>query len=61
MRSSVQHAHQKPRRGLDRPLKFAADVLAHWVFAGTGLSAAETWLAASLEPTPGTEGEPTRG
>lgn len=36
-------------------------VLAHWVFAGTGLSAAETWLAASLEPAPGTEGEPTRG
>ncbi|MGW9592924.1 replication initiator [Streptomyces chartreusis] len=35
-------------------------VLAHWVFAGTGLSNAETWLAASLEPAPGTEGEPTR-
>jgi hypothetical protein len=34
-------------------------VLAHWVFAGTGLSTAETWLAASLEPAPGTEGEPT--
>ncbi|WAZ23031.1 replication initiation protein [Streptomyces cinnabarinus] len=34
-------------------------VLAHWVFAGTGLSAAETWLAASLAPAPGTEGEPT--
>ncbi|MFJ8603340.1 replication initiator [Streptomyces shenzhenensis] len=36
-------------------------VLAHWVFAGTGLSTAETWLAASLEPAPGTEGEPTHG
>ncbi|MEV7979724.1 replication initiator [Streptomyces sp. NPDC086519] len=36
-------------------------VLAHWVFAGTGLSAAETWLAASLEPALGTEGEPTHG
>ncbi|MGW6912154.1 replication initiator [Streptomyces sp. NPDC054940] len=36
-------------------------VLAHWVFAGTGLSNAETWLAASLEPAPGTEGEPTHG
>lgn len=36
-------------------------VLAHWVFAGTGLSAAEAWLSASLEPAPGTEGEPTRG
>ncbi|MFF4314719.1 replication initiator [Streptomyces sp. 900105755] len=34
-------------------------VLAHWVFAGTGLSSAETWLAASLEPALGTEGEPT--
>ncbi|MEU9247592.1 replication initiator [Streptomyces sp. NPDC048385] len=35
-------------------------VLAHWVFAGTGLSAGESWLAASLEPAPGTEGEPTK-
>ncbi|QIP88490.1 replication initiation protein [Streptomyces sp. Tu 2975] len=34
-------------------------ILAHWVFAGTGLSAAESWLAASLEPAIGTEGEPT--
>ncbi|MGW3022738.1 replication initiator [Streptomyces sp. NPDC001221] len=34
-------------------------VLAHWAFAGTGLSRAEAWLAASLEPAPGTEGEPT--
>jgi hypothetical protein len=34
-------------------------VLAHWVFAGTGLSNGEAWLAASLEPAPGTEGEPT--
>ncbi|MEU3305296.1 replication initiator [Streptomyces sp. NPDC006678] len=34
-------------------------VLAHWAFAGTGLSAAEAWLSASLEPAPGTEGEPT--
>ncbi|WP_406254971.1 replication initiator [Streptomyces chartreusis] len=36
-------------------------VLAHWVFAGTGLSAAEAWLASSVEPAPGTEGEPTYG
>ncbi|MFD9321130.1 replication initiator [Streptomyces sp. NPDC060053] len=35
-------------------------VLGHWVFAGTGLSRAEAWLSASLEPAPGTEGEPTR-
>ncbi len=34
-------------------------VLAHWVFAGTGLSRAEAWLTASLEPAPRTEGEPT--
>ncbi|MFJ4629114.1 replication initiator [Streptomyces sp. NPDC088847] len=34
-------------------------VLSHWVFAGTGLSRGEAWLAASLEPAPGTEGEPT--
>jgi hypothetical protein len=34
-------------------------VLAHWTFAGTGLTTAERWLAASLEPAPGTEGEPT--
>jgi hypothetical protein len=36
-------------------------VLAHWVYAGTGLTDAETWLAETLEPAPGTEGEPTRG
>ncbi|OQR60883.1 replication initiation protein [Streptomyces maremycinicus] len=36
-------------------------VLSNWVFAGTGLSRAEAWLSASLEPAPGTEGEPTRG
>jgi hypothetical protein len=34
-------------------------VLSHWVFAGTGLSRAEAWLSTSLEPAPGTEGEPT--
>ncbi|MGW5248437.1 replication initiator, partial [Streptomyces sp. NPDC004129] len=37
----------------------ATYVLAHWAFAGTGLSDTEAWLAASLEPAPGTEGEPT--
>ncbi|MBY8885018.1 replication initiation protein [Streptomyces sp. PTM05] len=36
-------------------------VLAHWTFAGTGLTPAEEWLAASLTPAPGTEGEPTHG
>ncbi|NJP99364.1 replication initiator [Streptomyces zingiberis] len=36
-------------------------VLAHWVFAGTGLSRAEEWLSASLAPAPapGSEGAPT--
>ncbi len=42
------------------PVTETTYVLAHWVFAGTGLSEAEAWLAASLEPAPGTEGEPTR-
>lgn len=36
-------------------------VIAHWAFAGTCLSDAEAWLAASLKPSPGTEGEPTHG
>jgi hypothetical protein len=36
-------------------------VLAHWAFAGTGLTPGERWLAATLEPAPGTEGEPTHG
>ncbi|MER5768079.1 replication initiator [Streptomyces sp. NPDC001985] len=34
-------------------------VLAHWVFAGIGLTATEKWLAASIAPVPGTKGEPT--
>jgi hypothetical protein len=34
-------------------------VLAHWVVAGTGLTPGESWLAASIAPAPGTEGEPT--
>ncbi|WP_329299731.1 replication initiation protein [Streptomyces sp. NBC_00659] len=36
-------------------------VLSHWRFAGTGLTAAETWLATARHPAPGTEGEPTHG
>ncbi len=36
-------------------------VLAHWAFAGTGLTRGEEWLAATLTPAPGTEGESTRG
>ncbi|WP_374228203.1 replication initiator [Streptacidiphilus sp. ASG 303] len=34
-------------------------VLAHWAFAGTGLTPGETWLTQALTPAPGTEGEPT--
>ena len=30
-------------------------VLSHWRFAGTGLTAAETWLGASRRPTSDTE------
>ncbi|MGP4003606.1 replication initiator [Streptomyces sp. 8N706] len=36
-------------------------VLAHWVFAGTGLTRGEEWLSASLAPALGTEGETTHG
>jgi hypothetical protein len=33
-------------------------VLSHWRFAGTGLTAAESWLATSRRPdTPDTEGD----
>ncbi|MFF4526826.1 replication initiator [Streptomyces bluensis] len=45
----------------DGPTPDTTYVLAHWAFAGTGLSDTETWLAASLEPALGTEGEPTHG
>ncbi|WP_031029661.1 replication initiator [Streptomyces sp. NRRL WC-3725] len=60
---ALRHARAEWRRaqaaaanGLESDTTY---VLAHWVFAGTGLSSAEAWLAASLEPAPGTEGEPT--
>jgi len=33
-------------------------VLAHWVFAGTGLTSAEAWLSESFAP--GAQGEATR-
>ncbi len=36
-------------------------VLRHWRFAGTGLTAAEAWLAATREPDAGVEGEPAHG
>lgn len=36
-------------------------VLAHWAYAGTGLTPAEEWLTATFTPAPGTEGEPTHG
>ncbi|WP_035853749.1 replication initiator [Kitasatospora azatica] len=34
-------------------------VLAHWTFAGVGLTPGERWLTEALTPSPGTEGEPT--
>ncbi|MFJ9835590.1 replication initiator [Streptomyces sp. NPDC101169] len=34
-------------------------VLSHWRFAGTGLTAAETWLAATRKANPETKGGPT--
>ncbi|MFI8080475.1 replication initiator [Kitasatospora sp. NPDC086009] len=34
-------------------------VLAHWVFAGVGLTRGEAWLTQALQPAPGTEGQPT--
>ncbi|WP_406401125.1 replication initiation protein [Streptomyces sp. NBC_00879] len=36
-------------------------VVAHWAFAGIGLTRGEEWLSASLAPALGTEGEPTHG
>ncbi|MFS8204312.1 replication initiator (plasmid) [Streptomyces sp. CWNU-52B] len=36
-------------------------VLSHWRFAGTGLTAAETWLSASHHAAAPSEGEPTSG
>ncbi|KUJ37311.1 replication initiation protein [Streptomyces albus subsp. albus] len=36
-------------------------VLAHWAYAGTGLSPTEEWLAATITPASGTEGEPIHG
>ncbi|MEV4558298.1 replication initiator [Kitasatospora sp. NPDC049285] len=36
-------------------------VLAHWAFAGRGLTRGEAWLATAIQPAPGTEGEPTNG
>jgi hypothetical protein len=43
----------------DAPTEETTLVLAHWVFAGIGLTRGETWLATTLTPAPGTEGEPT--
>ena len=36
-------------------------VLAHWTFAGLGLTPGESWLAAAVQAAPGTEGEVTHG
>ncbi|MFE0672146.1 replication initiator [Streptomyces sp. NPDC058867] len=52
---------RRAQAAVNEPAPETTYVLAHWVFAGTGLSGAEAWLAASIEPAPGTEGEPTCG
>ncbi|MFF3554684.1 replication initiator [Streptomyces tsukubensis] len=60
---SLRHARTQWRQAqntLEHPEQ-TTYVLAHWAYAGTGLTPTETWLAASLEPAPGTEGEPTHG
>ncbi|MFF8994094.1 replication initiator [Streptomyces sp. NPDC014983] len=57
-RAEWQRAQTTPPEQQDTGTTY---VLAHWAFAGTGLSDAETWLSASLEPAPGTEGELTHG
>lgn len=36
-------------------------VLAHWTYAGAGLTPTEEWLTSTLTPALGTEGEPTHG
>ncbi|WP_406413973.1 replication initiator [Streptomyces sp. NBC_01614] len=60
---ALRDARAEWRRALATPVNETAPdstlVISHWVFAGTGLSSAEAWLAVSLEPAPGTEGEPT--
>ncbi|MGF0170182.1 replication initiator [Streptomyces sp. Marseille-Q5077] len=60
---ALRDARAEWRRALATPVNETAPdstlVVSHWVFAGTGLSSAEAWLAVSLEPAPGTEGEPT--
>ncbi|MFF1480909.1 replication initiator, partial [Streptomyces sp. NPDC058301] len=50
-------------RGDDHPAPDGEEtilVLAHWAFAGTGLTRAEEWLAASITPD-STEGAYERG
>ncbi|WP_020123008.1 replication initiator [Streptomyces canus] len=51
---------RRAQAATNEPAPETTYVLAHWVFAGTGLSDAEAWLAASADLAPGTEGEPTR-
>ncbi|MEU6319238.1 replication initiator [Streptomyces sp. NPDC047009] len=59
---ALRDARAEWRRAQANPAPEDAEttlVLAHWVFAGTGLSSGERWLTESLEPALGTEGEPT--
>ena len=52
--------YRRAQSGQARPQE-TTYVLSHWAFAGIGLTPGEAWLAATLEPAPGTEGEPTHG
>jgi hypothetical protein len=59
---ALRDARAEWRRAQTNPEPLSQDttlVLAHWTFAGVGLTPAETWLASTLTPAPGTEGEPT--
>ncbi|MFF1792736.1 replication initiator [Kitasatospora sp. NPDC058263] len=54
---TLEHLH-----GPDAPATEESTlVVAHWVFAGLGLTRGEAWLAQALQPAPGSEGEPTHG
>ncbi|MGW2397508.1 replication initiator [Kitasatospora sp. NPDC001664] len=60
-RAAWRRAQTLEHLGLDQADDESTLVLAHWVFAGTGLTPGESWLAAAVQAAPGTEGEPTRG
>ncbi|MER5781979.1 replication initiator [Streptomyces mobaraensis] len=59
---ALRDARAEWRRAQSAPAdQETTHVLAHWAFVGTGLTPAEEWLTATINPAPGTEGEPTHG